>query len=260
MTHFKALPDDCLVLNAARGMHRRGSSHQRAAAGTFICIDVSSPEPAAEDSLHSLPNVMYTSHIAGPATRAMGTLAVNDVAAVLRGESPRDVITPDMLARSAWGYFTMTTFSIFPKLPQQLSAEDLGSRLHDCGLDACNLVVRAGYWCSEDDLKESVPRFTKAMNHAGLQCDFATWAVAPEQFLNYEEQLRILWIGIQGFRMGYLQQRPGKAMPRHRSRPRYLQRIAELCQRVGIRRCTSSSWIFADQPRERRPRLCGSAS
>ena len=30
----------------------------------------------------------------------MGTLAVNDAAAVLHGD-PRDVITPDMLARSA---------------------------------------------------------------------------------------------------------------------------------------------------------------
>ena len=69
--HFKALPDDCLVLNAARGecIAEDHLINELQQGRLFAFLDVSSPEPAAEDSpLRSLPNVMYTGHIAGPAT------------------------------------------------------------------------------------------------------------------------------------------------------------------------------------------------
>jgi phosphoglycerate dehydrogenase-like enzyme len=102
--HFQALPDDCLVINAARGacIAEDDLINELQKGRLHAFLDVSAPEPAAPDSpLRSLPNVTYTSHIAGPATRAMGTLAVDDISAFLRGDSPRDVVTADMLAHTA---------------------------------------------------------------------------------------------------------------------------------------------------------------
>ena len=94
--HFKALPDDCIFINAARGecIVEQDLVEELQQCRLMAFLDVSAPEPAAVDSpLRTLPNVVYTSHIAGPATTAMGSLAVNDVDAFIRGESPRDVIT-----------------------------------------------------------------------------------------------------------------------------------------------------------------------
>lgn len=65
-------------------------------------LDVTDPEPAAADSpLRRLPNVVLTSHIAGPACQLIGQRAVDDVAAFLAGQSPQCVVTPDMLERIA---------------------------------------------------------------------------------------------------------------------------------------------------------------
>lgn len=98
--HFQALPDDAIVINAARGacLVEADLVAELERGRLMAFLDVSDPEPAAPDSpLRRLPNVVLTSHIAGPATTAMGDLAVADVAAFLRGEQPRDVITADML-------------------------------------------------------------------------------------------------------------------------------------------------------------------
>ena len=67
--------------------------------GLTAYLDVTSPEPAAEDSpLRSLENVMLTSHIAGPAGKNMGTQAVRDVEAFIEGRPPDCVVTREMLA------------------------------------------------------------------------------------------------------------------------------------------------------------------
>jgi phosphoglycerate dehydrogenase-like enzyme len=65
-------------------------------------LDVTSPEPAAADSpLRSLPNVVLTSHIAGPACAHLGRRAVDDLRAFLSGGSPQCVVTADVLERIA---------------------------------------------------------------------------------------------------------------------------------------------------------------
>jgi len=102
--HFRALADDAIVINAARGpcIAEDELIVELEKGRLFAFLDVTDPEPAAPDSpLRSLPNVVLTSHNAGPATQLLGRQAVADVKAFLNGGSPRHVITADMLERIA---------------------------------------------------------------------------------------------------------------------------------------------------------------
>jgi len=98
--HFRAMKDDAVFINTARG----GCIDEAALVAELqkgrlsALLDVSDPEPAADDSpLRRLPNVVYTSHIAGPATFNMGAQAVDDVQAFCVGRKPLCVVTEDML-------------------------------------------------------------------------------------------------------------------------------------------------------------------
>jgi phosphoglycerate dehydrogenase-like enzyme len=101
---FAAMPDDGVFVNTARGMcvdeHALIAELSKGRLVAFL--DVTDPEPAVEGSpLRTLPNVVYTSHIAGGPGPNIGRQAVDDVAAYLRGEQPTCVVTPDMLERLA---------------------------------------------------------------------------------------------------------------------------------------------------------------
>lgn len=102
--HFRALPDDAIVINAARGacIHEEELIEELKKGRLLAILDVSDPEPAKVDSpLRHLENVILTSHIAGPATQLMGTLAVDDITAFLEGGQPKDVVTADLLEKIA---------------------------------------------------------------------------------------------------------------------------------------------------------------
>jgi phosphoglycerate dehydrogenase-like enzyme len=102
--HFRAMPDDCVFVNTARGMciDEEALLAECAKGRLFAFIDVSDPEPAADDSpLRSLPNVVYSSHITGGPGTNVGRQAVDDIAAFLRGEEPTCVVTEEMLGRLA---------------------------------------------------------------------------------------------------------------------------------------------------------------
>lgn len=99
-----AMRDGTLFINTARGecVDEPALVRELASGRLRAWLDVTSPEPAAVDSpLRRLPNVVLTSHLAGPATVNLGRQAVDDVAAFLAGGVPQCVITSDMLARVA---------------------------------------------------------------------------------------------------------------------------------------------------------------
>lgn len=99
-----ALPDGALVVNTSRGECIDQAALERAClAGRLRAwLDVTVPEPLPDDhALRRLPNVVLTSHIAGPAATNLGRRAVDDVAAFLAGGAPQCVITPAMLERVA---------------------------------------------------------------------------------------------------------------------------------------------------------------
>jgi len=101
---FGAMRADTVFINTARGdcIDEAALIAELEQGRLFAFLDVSSPEPPADDSpLRRLPNVVYTSHIAGPAAQNLGHQAVEDVASFLRGDRPLCVVTADQLAYTA---------------------------------------------------------------------------------------------------------------------------------------------------------------
>lgn len=101
---FAAMRDDAVLINTARGacLDEAALIEQLAAGRFFAYLDVSDPEPAADDSpLRSLPNVVLNTHIAGGGDFKIGRQVVDDVAAFLDGRPPAMAVTPDMLDRLA---------------------------------------------------------------------------------------------------------------------------------------------------------------
>lgn len=102
--HFQAMADDAIFINTARGgcVDEPALLAELEKGRLYAFLDVTDPEPAAPDSpLRRLPNVVLTSHIAGPATFNMGRQCVADVRAFLAGGQPTSVVTAEMLERIA---------------------------------------------------------------------------------------------------------------------------------------------------------------
>ncbi len=99
-----AMKDDCVFVNTSRGacVDEVALVDELAGGRLFAFLDVTDPEPAAEDSpLRTLPNVVLTSHIAGGRDFRLGHQAVDDIAAFLAGGEPVLRVTEDMLDRIA---------------------------------------------------------------------------------------------------------------------------------------------------------------
>jgi phosphoglycerate dehydrogenase-like enzyme len=101
---FAAMKDNAIFINTARGacVDEAALIAELRQGRLFAFLDVTSPEPPAPDSpLRRLPNVVYTSHIGGPATPNLGRQAVDDIAAFLRGDAPLCVVTEEELSYTA---------------------------------------------------------------------------------------------------------------------------------------------------------------
>jgi len=102
--HFQVMADDAVFINTSRGicLDEQALIAELAKGRLFAFLDVSAPEPAAVDSpLRTLPNVVYTSHLAGGKDGKIGRQAVDDIAAFLAGGQPLRAVTADKLDRMA---------------------------------------------------------------------------------------------------------------------------------------------------------------
>jgi phosphoglycerate dehydrogenase-like enzyme len=102
--HFQAMADEAIFINTSRGacIDEAALIAELEKGRLFAFIDVTIPEPAAENSpLRRLDNVVLTSHLAGPPTTNMGARCVADIRAFLAGGAPDCVVTEDMLSRIA---------------------------------------------------------------------------------------------------------------------------------------------------------------
>lgn len=102
--HFQAMKDDAVFINTSRGccIDEQALVAELEKGRLRAYLDVTDPEPPANDSpLRSLPNAYYSSHITGGMDKRLGQQAVDDIAAFLGGESPRYVVTEEMLGRIA---------------------------------------------------------------------------------------------------------------------------------------------------------------
>lgn len=99
---FQAMRDDTIFINTSRGacIDEAALIAELQKGRLYACLDVSSPEPAADDSpLRTLPNMMYTSHIAGPPSFTLGRQAVDDIEKYLSGGEPLYIVREEMLER-----------------------------------------------------------------------------------------------------------------------------------------------------------------
>lgn len=98
--HFKAMQDSAVFINSSRGgcIDEPSLISELQKGRLFAFIDVTNPEPAADDSpLRKLSNVILTSHLAGPQSFHIGNYAVKSVEDFLSGKDPLDLIRREML-------------------------------------------------------------------------------------------------------------------------------------------------------------------
>jgi phosphoglycerate dehydrogenase-like enzyme len=101
---FQAMHDYTIFINTSRGgcIDEAALIVELQQGRLYACLDVSSPEPAEIDSpLRTLPNVMYTSHIAGPPSFTLGRQAVDDIEKYINGGEPLYIVHEEMLERIA---------------------------------------------------------------------------------------------------------------------------------------------------------------
>ena len=137
-------------------------------------------------------------------------------------------------------------FSVFPKFYRHLAVEQLAELVREVGLDTTNLVIREGYWVTEEDLATQTPAFVRAMESAGIQVRFATAGFPAEQVIADSTPLSILADnGITEFRMGYFSpgDDPRAAWKEARAQMEQLARICERCRVRGVYQLHASSLI-----------------
>ncbi len=127
-------------------------------------------------------------------------------------------------------------WSIFPKFYRHLSPEGLAELVRHVGLDTANVVVREGYWVTQEKLAVELPRFVKALRAAGIEPHFATTGFMPAGLLADPTPLAILADnGIRGYRMGHYQFRGLDVREALATARREMQQLAPLCLKHGVR-------------------------
>ncbi len=105
--HFAMLPKGALFINVSRGgIFDEVELAQELAKGQFIaCIDVADIEPPpADHPYRSLPNLLFTPHVAGVAAEnrlRIGTMAADTVEAFVQGMPLPFEVTQEMLSQIA---------------------------------------------------------------------------------------------------------------------------------------------------------------
>lgn len=101
---FRAMKDDAVFINSSRGdcIDEQALIGELQRGRLFAFLDVSSPEPAdLNNPIRTLPNCVYTSHLAGGTSYYIGDQAIDDIEAYANGKRPRMAVDWSMLDRMA---------------------------------------------------------------------------------------------------------------------------------------------------------------
>lgn len=75
-------------------------------------------------------------------------------------------------------------YSFFPKTLADLSVTQLAQFAKDAGLDACNAVIRDGYWTTTENLADTFPSFVSQLRDAGIEVPVTETDWDPDQALS----------------------------------------------------------------------------
>lgn len=102
-----AMKDDAILINTARGaiVDEQALVEELRKGRLFACLDVTDPEPPAEDHpLRSLPNCVLTPHIAGAVgngVRRLGQFAVDELKRFVAGQPLQGEVREEQMATLA---------------------------------------------------------------------------------------------------------------------------------------------------------------
>lgn len=68
----------------------------------------------------------------------------------------------------------MPDLLVFPKFFQPLAVEDLAERMLECGFDGVDVIIREGYWCTDDNYPQTLAGFAGQLRRSGLKVYTAT--------------------------------------------------------------------------------------
>jgi len=89
----------------------------------------------------------------------------------------------------------MTRYTLFPKPLASLSVDELADFLGDVGLNACNAVIRDGFWTPPGRLAETLPRFVASLRERGIETPMAETDWGPREALgdpDFPESLDVI--------------------------------------------------------------------
>ncbi len=125
---------------------------------------------------------------------------------------------------------------LFAKSFDQLSQEDLMQMCAELGVDGPTVLVREGYWTTEDDLT-TIPKFIKSAESFGMEVKYADTSIIDDSPKSEKLIATLAENGIEMFRLGYLVRPHGREAVRGLADKLldFSQRMAKLSEKYGVR-------------------------
>lgn len=128
-------------------------------------------------------------------------------------------------------------YTLFPKSFQGYELGHLAEVALECGFDAVDLVVRDGFWVTQEQMKVQAETFVRTMQRYQLKVEFATTGFSAEMLEADDTPLRIMAdLGIRSFRMSYFPYTDQEDLFPQLDRARgKMEQLAERCEKFGLK-------------------------
>ncbi len=124
---------------------------------------------------------------------------------------------------------------LFAKSFDKLSQEELMQLCAELGVDGPTMLIREGYWTTEDDLT-TIPKFIKAAESFGLEVKYADTSIIDDSPKSEELFAILAENGIEKLRLGFRFRPHGREAVRALADDLvdYAERMAKLSEKYGV--------------------------
>jgi len=126
----------------------------------------------------------------------------------------------------------------FPKFfYPHLDMNQLAVAMKDLGFDGVDIMIRGASWCKEEDYKQTVPQFAKAMRAGGMKCYTVTTDWPETRLDSLEDDYRLFADnGIEMFRFWFLRYGgPGTFHELFEQGRKMIAKVEALGQKYGVK-------------------------